>query len=131
MATRYATLTGPDTHGIYIVSPEVIETDTPPGVPWVAIGNAGPGWVYDGTAFMPPSSVEVPWTKKEFLLKFTPAEYAVVSAATKLNAVLDYYWQLFMVAESVLKTDPVTIAGVQALEVNGLLAVGRAAEILA
>lgn len=73
----------------------------------------------------------LPWTKKEFLLKFTPAEYAGIIAATKVNALLDYYWQLFMVTENVLKTDPATIAGIQALEVNGLLAEGRAAEILA
>lgn len=72
-----------------------------------------------------------PWTKKEFLLKFTPAEYAGIIAATKTNAVLDYYWQIFMVADNVLKTDPVTIGGVTALEAEGLLAPGRAAEILA
>lgn len=72
-----------------------------------------------------------PWTKKEFLLKFTPTEYAAIAAATKTNAALDYYWQLFMVAENVLKTDPATIAGINALEGAGLLAAGRAAEILA
>lgn len=115
----------------------VIESEEDPdGVngKWIACGNAGPGWLYDGVVFSAPpeqTPVAMPWTKKEFLLKFTPAEYAAIAAATKTNAVLDYYWQLFMVAENVLKTDPATIDGINALESAGLLAAGRAAEILA
>lgn len=116
---------------------QVIESATDPdGIngAWVACGDAGPGWTYDGTTFTAPAPVAptpMPWTKKEFLLKFTPEEYAAIIAATKTNAVLDYYWQIFMMADNVVKTDPVTIGGVQALEANGLLAAGRAAEILA
>lgn len=115
----------------------VIESEVDPdgtNGEWVACGNAGPGWLYDGVVFSAPpvpTPVATPWTKKEFLLKFTPAEYAAIAAATKTNAVLDYYWQLFMVAENVLKTDPATVAGINALESAGLLAAGRAAEILA
>ena len=73
----------------------------------------------------------IPWSKKEFLLKFTPAEYAAISAAAKVDSTIDYYWTLFMVAENVLRTDPATIGGINALESAGLLATGRAAEILA
>lgn len=108
--------------------------DSPLADNWIELPEGvGIGWAYDGTNFHAPASPDapvVPWTKKEFLLKFTPAEYAAISAATKTNALLDYYWQLFMVTENVLKTDPATIAGIQALEANGLLAEGRAAEIL-
>lgn len=127
---RYAQLSGGVVHS-------VINSETDPdGIngEWIACGNAGPGWTYDGTTFTAPALVAptpMPWTKKEFLLKFTPEEYAAIIAATKTNAVLDYYWQIFMVADNVFKTDPVTIGGVQALEANGLLAAGRAAEILA
>jgi len=101
----------------------------------VASDAANVGWTYDGTGFHAPADVTaavpaLPWTKKEFLLKFTPEEYAAIIAATKVNALLDYYWQLFMVAENVLKTDPATISGINALESNGLLAAGRAAEVL-
>ncbi len=78
---------------------------------------------------MPP--LVAPWTKKEFLLKFTPAEYASIKAATQVNAEIDYYWQLFTVAEFVDKADPTTQAGIQGLEAAGLLAPGRAVEILA
>jgi hypothetical protein len=127
---RYAQLSGGVVH--YVIDSE---TD-PDGIngEWIACGNAGPGWTYDGSNFaapvIPPAPT-VPWTKKEFLLKFTPAEYAAIKAATLVDATLDYYWSLFTVAQDVVKTDPVTIAGINALEAAGLLAVGRAAEILA
>ena len=110
--------------------------DAPLAPNWVQHDTAGIGWLQnaDGSLSDPPEAVVPvvvqPWTKKEFLLKFTPAEYAAIAAATKVNATLDYYWQLFMVAENVLKTDPATIAGINALESAKLLATGRAAEIL-
>ncbi len=128
--TRYAQLSGGVVH-LVIDSPF-----DPDGIngQWIDCGNAGPGWTYDGSTFaapvIPPAPA-VPWTKKEFLLKFTPAEYAAIKAATLADATLDYYWSLFTVAQEVVKTDPVTIAGINALEAAGHLAVGRAAEILA
>lgn len=72
-----------------------------------------------------------PWTRKEFLLKFEPTEYAAIKAATLVDHYVDYYWALFQAAENVLKTDAVTIAGINALETAGLIGPGRAAEILA
>lgn len=35
----------------------VVEQDSTPTIPgtWVACGNAGPGWAYDGDAFTPPA----------------------------------------------------------------------------
>lgn len=69
-------------------------------------------------------------TKREFIKKFTAAEYAGIKAAAAVNATLDYYWQMFMLAEDVTLSDPDTIAGVTMLEQFGLLAAGRAAEIL-
>lgn len=40
----------------------VIEQDTMPVLSgqWVACGNAGPGWNYDGTAFSDPNAIRVP-----------------------------------------------------------------------
>ena len=72
----------------------------------------------------------IPWSKKEFLLRFTPTEYGAIKAAALLDNNIDYYWTLFQVAETVDKTDPVTVAGITALEAAGLIAPGRAAEIL-
>jgi hypothetical protein len=69
-------------------------------------------------------------TKLKFIKKFTAAEYAAIKSAATANATLDYYWQMLMLAEEVRLDDPDTISGVQMLEQVGLLATGRAAEIL-
>ncbi len=69
-------------------------------------------------------------TKREFLKKFTPQEYATIKGATIANDVVDYYWQLFMVADYIDLNDTDVITGIGALEQMGLLASGRAAEIL-
>jgi hypothetical protein len=72
----------------------------------------------------------LPLTKKQFLDLFTVTEYATIKAAAAANATLDYYWQKLMVAESVYLSDPQTIGGINLLEQAGLIAPGRAAEIL-
>lgn len=99
----------------------------------IAIGSLDSsmlGQSYSAGVFTPAAPVAVPWTKKEFLLKFTPEEYAAIKAATLVDATLDYYWTLFNVAAEIVKTDPVTIAGINELESAGLIGPGRAAEIL-
>lgn len=70
-------------------------------------------------------------TKRQFLKKFTPEEYSTIKAATTANGVVDYYWQLFMVAEYVNLDDQDTAQGIMALEQLGLIGQGRSAEILA
>jgi hypothetical protein len=113
----------------------VTETSGPVDSPnMVAIGSMDTsllGHSYAGGAFAPVAPPVAPWTKKEFLLKFTPAEYAEIKFGAAASPTLDYYWTLFNVADNVLKTDPSTIGGIQALEAAGILAVGRSAEILA
>lgn len=69
-------------------------------------------------------------SKLQFLKKFTSQEYAQIKATTATNSEVDYYWQMFMVSSEIDKTDPDTIAGVNLLEQLGIIAVGRAAEIL-
>lgn len=69
-------------------------------------------------------------TKREFLKRLTATEYAAVKTATASNGIIDYYWQLFMVAENIDLTDPDTIVGINTLEQLGLIAVGRASQIL-
>lgn len=70
-------------------------------------------------------------SKREFILRLTPIEYANIKAAAALNAELDYYWQMFMLAEEIDLAHADTVSGLQLLETAGLLALGRAAEILA
>ena len=109
-------------------------SDTALAANWIASDTAGIGWTYDGANFAAPPAPPAPvahWTRKEFLLKFTPTEYAAIKAATIVDSGVDYYWALFQAAENVMKTDAVTVAGINALETAGLVGPGRAAEILA
>jgi len=69
-------------------------------------------------------------TKRAFLSRLTPEEFATIKGAAAQNATVDYYWQLFMVSEEIDLMFPYTIAGVNMMEQAGLLANGRATEIL-
>lgn len=69
-------------------------------------------------------------TKREFIKRFTVEEYAAIKAAAAQNAALDYYWQMFMLAEEIDSGNSDTIAGVTMLEQAGLIGEGRAQEIL-
>lgn len=43
----------------------VVESDDVPAIPgqqWVECGNAGPGWVWDGAVFSPPTSAAPSWS---------------------------------------------------------------------
>jgi len=68
-------------------------------------------------------------TKRAFLSRLTPEEFATIKGAAAQNATVDY-WQLFMVSEEIDLMFPDTIAGITMMEQGGLLATGRAAEIL-
>ena len=70
------------------------------------------------------------FTQREFLRRFTPAEYAAIKGAAQVSQDVDYYWQMFMVAEEIVSNDPDTIAGLNLLEQIQLIGVGRAQEIL-
>lgn len=71
-------------------------------------------------------------TKREFLKKFTPAEYGNIKAACAADSNVDYYWQMFIFAQKdeIFMDEPDTIVGINLLEQAGLIGVGRAAEIL-
>jgi hypothetical protein len=81
----------------------------------------------------PPDAPPVPafvWTRLEYLRRFTPAERITIRAAAAASPILADYLQLLDLAEEVRSDDPDTIAAVQMLEGAGLIAPGRAAEIL-
>ena len=69
-------------------------------------------------------------TKREFIKRFSVEEYRAIKLAAEQNATLDYYWQMFMLAEEIVTNDADTVAGVQMLEQVGLIGEGRAQEIL-
>lgn len=85
-------------------------------------------WDSDGCQFIIPVTKKL--SKREFLKKLTPIEYASIKTAANTNAIVDYYWQLFMVADYIDLTDPDVLNGLLALESINLLASGRAQEII-
>lgn len=66
----------------------------------------------------------------EYLKRFTLSERMAIRAAAKVSLeVEDYIAMLYAATEGVHLSDPVTVAGLQALEAAGLIGPGRAAEI--
>jgi hypothetical protein len=71
------------------------------------------------------------YSQVEWLRKFTQAERIAIRTAAAGNAMLDDYIKLMDATSEIHTDDPDVIAGLQTLEAVGLLATGRAAEILA
>jgi hypothetical protein len=69
-------------------------------------------------------------TRLQFRNRFTQAEKVAIYTAAEQVVAIKVWLDDLMVAESVDLTAPETIAGVQGLEQAGLLAAGRADEIL-
>lgn len=69
-------------------------------------------------------------SKMKFLKRLTPEEYEIIKKTSETNATIDYFWQMFMLAEEIDLQYSDTINGIQMMEQEGLLAQGRAAEIL-
>ena len=69
-------------------------------------------------------------TKLEYLRRFTTDERVAIRAAAAANPVLDDYLKLMELAQEINTGDPDTIAAVTMLEQAGLIATGRAQEIL-
>jgi hypothetical protein len=67
----------------------------------------------------------------DFLNRFTQDERAMIRTASLGNGQLADYIAMVSAAKTVVLTDELTMTGVQALEAAGLIASGRAAEILA
>lgn len=70
-------------------------------------------------------------SRVEFLNRFTDTEMQAFIAASKTTPALEAYFLKLQNAEGVMLTDPVTMAGVQALELMEIIGSGRAALILA
>lgn len=70
-------------------------------------------------------------TRLQFLSRFTDAEMQAVIAASDQSPALRAALLKWQTADGIVLTDPATVAGVEALEIAGLLAAGRSAEVLA
>lgn len=69
-------------------------------------------------------------TRFEFLRRFTDEEMQSIVAAADASPALKAALLKWQTAEGIVLTDPATVAGVQALEIAGLIAPGRAEAIL-
>lgn len=69
-------------------------------------------------------------TRLQFLRRFTDEEMQAIVAAADTSPALKAALLKWQTAEGIVLTDPATIAGVQALEIAGLIAPGRAEAIL-
>ena len=70
-------------------------------------------------------------THEQFIQRFTEAEWQAMTEAARANAAMDAWMLRFSMATVINLDDLSTKAGVQALELAGLLAMGRAAQVLA
>lgn len=70
-------------------------------------------------------------SKLDYMNRFTDAELAQIYTAAKTTVAIEIWLDKFKLAESIYLDDPRTISGVQTMELVGLIAPGRAAEILA
>jgi len=71
-----------------------------------------------------------PLTHKQFMDRFTDSELAAIMTAAKSSIELELWFKRFEMAQEIILSDPQTVTGVNALETAGLIAEGRAAEIL-
>lgn len=70
-------------------------------------------------------------TKLQYMNRFTDDELAGIYTAAKSNVAVEIWLEKFKLASEVNLDDASTVAGLQAMEVVGLLAPGRSTEILA
>ena len=70
------------------------------------------------------------WTILEFKRRLTQSERVVIRTAAKQNAALEDFMDMLDSATEVRSDDPDVIVGLQTLEAAGLLAAGRANEII-
>lgn len=69
-------------------------------------------------------------SKLDYMGRFTDVELATIYSAAKTAVQIEVWLEKFKLSSDIDLKDPRTIAGVQALEAVGVLAPGRAVEIL-
>lgn len=76
--------------------------------------------------YAPPSKL----TRYEFISRFTPAERAAIMSAAKVSAEIEVFLFDLQMVPDVQLDSPQTIYAINALEAHGLIAAGRASQIL-
>ena len=70
-------------------------------------------------------------TKLEYMNLFTEAELVAIYTAAKTSVLVEIWLDKFKLVSEVDLRDPTTAGGLQSMEAAGLIAAGRAAQILA
>ena len=116
----------------------VVDSDSPPGSPWVACpATVGRGWTNDGSTFAAPIPIAAySLTQREFIQRFTAAEREALEnkAQTGTQGVKDKiaaFKTYIQTGGRIELNDDYIIAVVMQMESAGVIAAGRAAEILA
>lgn len=118
-----------ETHSALPVSPDLVQIDS--------LDTTLLGYTYDGETFTPPAALAPRrLSKLGYMLRFTDAELVEIYSAAKESVAVEVWLAKFNLATpdpdgtAIGLDDPRTIAGLQALEAAGLIAPGRAAEIV-
>ena len=69
-------------------------------------------------------------SKLAYMERFSDAELGAIHSAAKVSSAVEVWLEKFKLAEFIDLADPRTLAGLQALESNGLIGAGRAMEVL-
>ena len=91
---------------------------------------ASPSWALPDLPEVQPKPQETRVSKLEYLSAFTDEELAGIYTIAKTNVYVELWLEKFHLAEFICISDPLSQAGVRALESAGLLSSGRANEIL-
>lgn len=123
-----------DTGLCFAVSSLSGEVSAPNLIPLASMAATVLGQRWTGTEWVevaPPEPEPVrTLTKLQFRNRFTFAEKQAIYAAAAVSVDIRIFLDDISVAEEINLDDPATVFGVQTLEAGGLLAAGRAAEIL-
>lgn len=97
------------------------------------LGYAGHGFfpVEEPAPPLPPPPPSTVLTRTQFLSLFTMAEVILIKQTAKTNTVVDYYQYMLDSATTLDLNSKTVIDGVNGLEAYGLIAQGRAAQVLA
>lgn len=127
---RYAQLSG------NLVQNVIESASDPDGTngEWIACGDAGPGWLYNAQTgvFSAPAaaSEQRHLAPASFKRRLTQPERIGIRQAAKVSDEVYDFMDLLDTSKFIDLDDPLTQYGLQQLEAAGLLAAGRAAEIL-
>lgn len=135
---RYALISGGRVVNVVMADPialneiqgydAVVETEIAgPGWSWTQEGGFTPPEPTPASPSPQPSAI---LTRLEFLRRFTPTERQAIRSARAQSVELDDFMFLLEMAETIHLDNADVIAGLALLEASGLLAAGRASEIL-